>query len=262
MSKSRLLIIIPARWASSRFPGKPLLSLAGRPMLQHVFERVRQGAPEARVIVATDDERIAVVARGFGAEVRMTRQDHPSGTDRCAEVLEHFSLEHGSDPELVVNVQGDEPLLPPGNVRMLVQLMQSHPQVGMGTLACECGQGELSDPAVVKVVTRKDGRALYFSRAGIPFFRDGPGEVRLLARKHIGIYAYRPEVLRNLVRWPQSALEQAEKLEQLRALEYGVEILVGVGDSSLCVDLPEQVAAVEAALEYEARKSTWAEERD
>lgn len=247
MNSSEILVIIPARWASTRFPGKPLHMIAGRPMIAHVLDRAREGLPDARIIVATDNHRIAELAAELDAEACLTRSDHPSGTDRCAEVLEILTQKEGSEFAIVFNLQGDEPLLPPQNLRTLASLMRDNQGAEIGTLACPCPPEEFTVHDVVKVVTRADGRALYFSRAPIPHNREGiPND--LAPKKHIGIYAYRPESLRRLVRLPPSPLELTEKLEQLRALENGMDIVVGEGEPSHGVDTPEQAAIVHSII--------------
>jgi 3-deoxy-manno-octulosonate cytidylyltransferase (CMP-KDO synthetase) len=222
--------VIPARYGSTRLPGKPLLDLGGRPMIQLVHERVlASGAAE--VVIATDDERIRAAALGFGAEVQMTSAAHASGTDRLAEV----ALRRGwQEQDVVVNVQGDEPLLPPALVRQCAALLAADAGADIATLATPIESlEEFLDPAVVKLVRRADGRALYFSRAPIPWHRDGAvgglasqGEFRG-ALRHLGLYAYRVGALKRLAVTKPSSLEQAEKLEQLRALQLGMGIIVG-----------------------------------
>jgi len=253
VSTDDVLVVIPARWASSRFPGKPLVRLCGKSMIEHVYLRAKASAVVGGVVVATDDERIRAECERFGADVVLTRPDHATGTDRVAEAVSLWQELRKRSPGLVVNVQGDEPLLPPQNVRRLVELMHAHPAAEMGTLACACTEEEFANPNVVKVVCRADGRALYFSRAAIPLRRDGadgPGGAAA-ARKHIGIYAYRTGFLRRFVKLPQTPLELCEKLEQLRALEHGHEIVVGQGLESFGVDTPQQAATAERLLAAE-----------
>ena len=215
--------IIPARYASTRFPGKPLHLIAGKPLLQHVVERCREARSLTEVIVATDDERIAGVAREF-CSVEMTRADHPSGTDRIAEVAARIEC------DAVVNVQGDEPLIAPEVIDAVAGALSEAEMTTAATLVNNIS--DYSDPNVVKVVVSAAGRALYFSRRTIPFVRDlaeESPEKQLQAfpfLKHLGIYGYRCEVLRRLVEFPPSPLEQAERLEQLRALENGIQIAV------------------------------------
>ena len=238
--------IIPARYASTRFPGKPLHLIAGKPLLQHVVERCREARSLTEVIVATDDERIAGVAREF-CSVEMTRADHPSGTDRIAEVAARI------DCDAVVNVQGDEPLIAPEVIDAVAGALSEAEMTTAATLVNNIS--DYSDPNVVKVVVSAAGRALYFSRRTIPFVRDlaeESPEQQLQAfpfLKHLGIYGYRCEVLRRLVEFPPSPLEQAERLEQLRALENGIQIAVcPVEYEAIGVDVPEDVQRVEALL--------------
>lgn len=222
-------VVIPARHASTRLPGKPLADLAGRPMIQHVHERVvASGA--LQVIVATDDQRVAAACAAFGAEVEMTSAAHASGTDRLAEV----AMRRGwTGRDVVVNVQGDEPLLPPSLVRQVATLLEADPAADIATLATPIADlAEFLDPAAVKVTRRADHHALYFSRAPIPWHRDGQapdGSQREFggALRHIGLYAYRVASLTRIAAAAPSALELAEKLEQLRALELGMTIIVG-----------------------------------
>lgn len=218
-------VVIPARYDSSRLPGKALLPLAGKPMLQWVHERARScGASE--VCIATDDERIANAARGFGAEVVMTARTHVSGTDRIAEVA---ATRGWQDGDIVVNVQGDEPLIPPVIIDQVAKLLASNARADIGTLAVKIDTlADLSDPNVVKVACDAGGRALYFSRAQIPFNRDAPATVPAAALRHVGIYSYRVAALRRLASLPPAKLELIEKLEQLRALENGMEIRVAL----------------------------------
>jgi 3-deoxy-manno-octulosonate cytidylyltransferase (CMP-KDO synthetase) len=221
------VVVIPARYASTRLPGKPLLDIAGKPMVQHVWERAGQSKAE-QVVVATDDERIVDVVRAFGGEVIMTRVDHPSGTDRLQEVVAHLGLKSG---DVVVNVQGDEPLIPPAAINQVADLLIQNARADMATL-CEPVMDEAAfhDPNIVKVVCNEQGEALYFSRAPIAFPRDGRTDSQNPAlpwgHRHIGIYAYRTGFLHRYVSWPPCELEQTEKLEQLRALYKGCVIQV------------------------------------
>lgn len=216
-------VVIPARAASTRLPGKPLLPLAGKPMVQWVYERARRSAA-AEVVLATDDERIRDVALAFGADVQMTATDHASGTDRIAEVAR---VRGWAGEDVVVNVQGDEPLMQPLLVDQVARLLLDSPDADLATL---CGPlasaAAYADPNVVKVVSDVRGHALYFSRAAIPHERDRPEAVPGAARRHIGIYAYRVGALHRLAALPASRLESIEKLEQLRALENGMTLLV------------------------------------
>ena len=241
-------IVIPARYDSSRLPGKALLPLAGKPMLQWVYERARQ-AHAAEVIIATDDERIATAARGFGAEVAMTARAHVSGTDRIAEVARARGW---ADDEIVVNVQGDEPLIPPPIIDQVAQLLAAHARADIATLAARIdAAADFNDPNNVKVACDGTGRALYFSRAPIPWNRDAPGTLTPASLRHIGIYAYRVAALRRLAALPASRLEQLEKLEQLRALENGMEIRV-----ALAVERPLADVNTAADLERAERALT------
>jgi 3-deoxy-manno-octulosonate cytidylyltransferase (CMP-KDO synthetase) len=246
----RILGIIPARFASTRFPGKPLALIAGKPLLQRVVERCQLARSLTEVIVATDDERIATLARRF-CRVEMTRADHPSGSDRIAEVAARCEC------DAVVNIQGDEPLMDPGVIQQVGLLLDRFP---MSTAATPVRSvTEMESPNVVKVVVNLQGRALYFSRRTIPYLREAAGRSgseQLAAfpfLKHLGIYGYRRETLLQLVRYPVSALEAAEKLEQLRALENGIDIgVTRVAHDSVGVDVPEDVARVEAILQEQA----------
>jgi 3-deoxy-manno-octulosonate cytidylyltransferase (CMP-KDO synthetase) len=212
--------IIPARLRSTRLPGKALALIAGRPMVAHVAERTRRARGLARVIVATDDAGIEAAVAGTGAEVVLTRADHASGTDRLAEVARDL------DADIVVNVQGDLPLLDPRMVERLVARLADDPGLPMATLVAPLrDEAEWRSPHVVKVVVALDGRALYFSRSPVPFDRDGtrpPDDA--LGWRHIGMYAYRRDVLLRLAALPPSPLERRERLEQLRALEHGITI--------------------------------------
>jgi 3-deoxy-manno-octulosonate cytidylyltransferase (CMP-KDO synthetase) len=237
--------IIPARYGSTRLPAKPLVPLLGKPLVQHVWERARRARRLAGLVVATDDDRIARAVAGFGGEVVMTSPEHRSGTDRLAEVA------RGRSAALYVNIQGDEPLLEPGDIDTLVDGLARDAEAPMGTLAVPLADPrEAEDANVVKVVCDTSGRALYFSRARIPHPRhqapDGSGAAW---RRHIGIYAYRREFLLEFASWPPTPLETMEGLEQLRALERGGAIRVFPARGRyLGVDTPEDVAAVQNAL--------------
>jgi 3-deoxy-manno-octulosonate cytidylyltransferase (CMP-KDO synthetase) len=238
----RILGIIPARFASSRFPGKALASIAGKSMLERVVERASQARCLSQVLVATDDERIASEARRIGAAVRMTRADHPSGTDRVAEVASADSA------ELVVNIQGDEPLIDPGAIDAAVLGLLGAPEsIPMGTLKKRIvDPSEIGSPSVVKVVTDREGNAIYFSRAPIPYVRDGAAAEHW---KHIGLYVYRREFLLSYSQLPIGPLERAECLEQLRALENGYKIrVVETEYESVHVDTPEDLERVNRLL--------------
>ena len=239
--------VIPSRYASTRFPGKPLALIAGKSLLSRVVARVKQAGTLSEVLVATDDERIFAEAQRVGATGVMTRSDHPSGTDRVAEAAA------GRGADIVVNIQGDEPLIPPALIDRLVRALAEDATLQMATAASPSADADdLHRSDVVKVVRRADGTALYFSRAPIPF-RRGAGEgfspVPGLHLRHIGIYAYRRDFLDKLVATPPCALEETEKLEQLRALALGARMAVlETEESGLGVDTPEDVARVEAAL--------------
>jgi 3-deoxy-manno-octulosonate cytidylyltransferase (CMP-KDO synthetase) len=234
--------IIPARYASSRFPGKPLVPIAGVPMLQRVYEGARRAKRLRDVLVATDDERIAEACRGFGARALMTSSHHATGTDRLAEA----SL--GLGDAIVVNVQGDEPLIEGFVIDAAVAALEETPEAPMATVVHRAEPADLADPNRVKVVLDRRGFALYFSRAPIPHLRD-PGAAPPLWQ-HVGLYAYRREFLGRYVALPATPLERAEQLEQLRALEHGHRIRAAVveGWRSVPVDVPADVARVEALL--------------
>jgi 3-deoxy-manno-octulosonate cytidylyltransferase (CMP-KDO synthetase) len=240
---SAVTAIIPARWASTRFPGKPLVELCGKPLVQHVWERAGRAKLVGRVIVATDDMRIAEAAFAFGAEVALTSPRHATGTDRLAEVAKKLK-----SSSIIVNVQGDEPDIAPATIDRLVRALQGNPKLGMVTAANPVTDpADVHNPNVVKVVTDLAGRALYFSRSVIPHDRDGRGGVKYL--RHQGIYAYRRKVLLDFVKWKPTPLEEAEKLEQLRALEHGVAIgVMLVKRGSIGVDAPEDLVQAERAL--------------
>ena len=221
-------VIIPARYASSRLPRKPLADIAGKPMIQHVWEKAQQAGAN-RVIIATDHEEIEQVAKTFSAEVCMTSTEHNSGTERLAEVIEKMAI---ADDEIIVNVQGDEPLIPPVIIQQVAQNLAEN-QVNMATLAVKLEtKEELFNPNCVKVVTDQKGIALYFSRAAIPFARDHFADCNdaFVANqpylRHIGIYSYRAKFVNQYIRWQPTVLEKLESLEQLRALWYGEKIHV------------------------------------
>ena len=254
-------VVIPARFGSSRLPGKPLQMLAGKPLLQWVHE-VGMASGAAEVIVATDDERILTAARGFGARARLTSLTHVSGTDRIAEV----ALQSGwGEEDIVVNLQGDEPMMPPELVRQVAELLGQHPEAGIATLATRIGSVQaLMDPNAVKVVTDTQGRALYFSRAPIPWGRDSaPAGIvsqrgHQGARRHVGLDAYRVSALRRLSMLPPTPLETLEKLEQLRALEYGLQIRVAdaIAQPGPDVNTAEDLARVARLLESSTERTS------
>ena len=217
--------IIPARYSSTRLPGKPLLDATGKPLIQYVVENVRKARRIEAVYVATDDERIKQAVEDFGCEAIMTRPDHPSGTDRLAEAARILNLD---EDDVVVNVQCDEPEIDPNHIDLLVSLLINS-DAPMATLAAPLDEKSANSPNNVKVVLSQSGHALYFSRAKIPHDRDGKGTQYLL---HVGIYAYRKRFLDKITALEPTPLEQTEKLEQLRALENGFRIAVGVVDSA------------------------------
>jgi 3-deoxy-manno-octulosonate cytidylyltransferase (CMP-KDO synthetase) len=242
----KIVGIIPARFASTRFPGKPLALIAGKSLVQRVAEQCHRAKSLSEVIVATDDERIAAAAKAF-CRVEMTRADHPSGSDRIAEVAARCGC------DAVVNIQGDEPLIDPGVIDLVAGAL-AHSEMSTAATPVK-NPAEYDNPNVVKVVVNAAGHALYFSRRTIPYLREAasrPVPEQLAAfpfLKHLGIYGYRRETLLRLVRFPVSPLESAEKLEQLRALENGIQIaVVRVPYDSIGVDMPEDVAKVEQLL--------------
>lgn len=221
MSTPHYIAVIPARFQSTRLPGKPLLDIAGQPMILHVVERARASLASA-VYVATDDSRIQAVCQAAGVPVCMTDPQHASGTDRIAEVAR---LLHLPSDAIIVNVQGDEPLLPAKVIDQVAHNLAVRPEVGICTLYAEIeDEAEFRNPNAVKLVTDEAGHVLYFSRAPIPWPRDGHPGGTPWGKRHIGLYAYRVKVLQDFVRWPAAALETTEKLEQLRAMAHGVVI--------------------------------------
>lgn len=234
----RSVAIIPARYASTRFPGKPLAVLRGKPVIEHVYSRTSKCALLERVIVATDDKRIFDTVNGFGGEVIMTSPDHPSGSDRMAEVA------RGLDADLLVNVQGDEPFIDPSLIEAVIRPMDHMQAPDIFTAAVPLkNRAEYENPDIVKVVLDVQGRALYFSRSSIPYGY----EENSLSLKHLGIYAYQRDSLLKFVGLPQGELEQLERLEQLRALENGMSIGVAVVDDfqGVGVDRPEDLLEAE-----------------
>jgi len=248
-----IVAIIPARYGSTRLPGKPLSDIHGKTLIERVHERVRGATTLDRILVATDDERIAAAVRGFGGEVRLTSPAHPTGTDRLAEAARAL------EAEIVVNVQGDEPMLDPAGIDAAVRALTDDPRLEMATLSLPLRDAEeMLSSSVVKVVTDGEGNALYFSRSPIPFVRRGPSAALAaaaavatgLARKHVGLYAYRRATLARLASLPKSALEEAEELEQLRALHHGIRIRVVPmeGEGGPAVDTPQDLERVRALL--------------
>lgn len=245
-SKTTIALVIPARWGSTRFPGKCLHPIAGKPLVQHVWERSLQAKGISSVVIATDDDRIAEVALNFGADVVMTSPDHPSGTDRIAEVALRLK-----GATYFINVQGDEPMIDPLLISLLAKTLKHDPKIAMITAATPfIDPQEADDPNCVKVVVNQNGTALYFSRSRIPYQRDVKDKASALAPLlHVGIYGYRRDVLRKLVRCTPTPLEQCEKLEQLRALENGIPIhVVMTSHRGVGVDTPSDAVRVEKLL--------------
>jgi 3-deoxy-manno-octulosonate cytidylyltransferase (CMP-KDO synthetase) len=241
---SHILGVLPARWGSTRFPGKPLHRIAGKPLIQHVWERCQRCSGLDEIIVATEDARIVEAVAGFGGKAVMTSPEHPTGTDRIAEALR--SMPQATH---IVNIQGDEPLIDPALIDELAAAIAGDSSLDMATAANPLDPQDpaVRDPNVVKVVTALDGRALYFSRSPLPFFRNAVEGLPVL--RHKGIYAYSRSFLERFVTWPPSPLERAESLEQLRALENGASIKVLItGDTSPGVDTPEQALEIERIL--------------
>lgn len=256
MTDPAFRVAIPARYASIRLPGKPLRLIAGRTLLEHVFLKA-QASGASEVVIATDDTRIRETAEGFGARVCMTAATHPSGTDRLAEVADILGW---PDDAIVVNLQGDEPLMPPALIRQVAAGLAKRPPAAIATLQVAITQAEdLLSPHVVKVVSDAQGYALYFSRAPIPFHRTAFGQTGTLGElppdtryfRHIGLYAYRAATLRRYPRWPACTLETAESLEQLRALWHGLRIYVEEARElpPAGVDTEDDLARVRAILE-------------
>lgn len=245
--ETKVLAVIPARYASTRFPGKMLKPLSGRPLVMHAYQRAQSASLVDDVVVATDDQRIVDALTPLGVRVTMTRRDHPSGTDRVAEVAEH------SDADFIVNVQGDEALIDPKAIDATIQPLLDHPEIPLATARRRITElSVINNPNVVKVVCDMYGRALYFSRSVIPHIRDredlaAAGECYW---QHIGIYAYRREFLLKYAKWPTADLEKLEKLEQLRVLERGYRIAVVDTDyENIGVDTPEDLERIKAILE-------------
>lgn len=242
-------VVIPARYASTRLPGKPLLDIAGKSMLQHTYEKALQSNADS-VTIATDDERIRDHAEGFGARVCMTSPEHRTGTDRIQEVCTQLAL---SDSQIIVNVQADEPLIPPSVINQVAENLEREEEAGISTL-CEIisAKEEIEDPNSVKVVFDQRGFALYFSRSTIPW--QGSASAKNCYR-HIGIYGYRVAVLNQFVDWPASALEVQEKLEQLRAMDNGIRIHVAECTENIPpgVDTEKDLAQVRAHIQSELK---------
>lgn len=253
----KIVGIIPARYGSTRFPGKVLADIGGKPMIQWVYERAKRAAMLNAVVIATDDQRVAQAVKQFGGTAYMTRREHSSGSDRIAEVVRQAL----PDANLVVNVQGDEPLIEPEAIDLAVNVLLSDPKARVGTLARRISDArDLDNPNVVKVVLARDHTALYFSRSAIPYFRDNERREEWLKHhlylKHVGIYVYRRELLLEYVSWPPGRLEISERLEQLRLLEHGVPIHVALTEyDGRSVDTPADREATLAALANSSTQS-------
>ena len=248
---SNTVLVIPARYASTRLPGKPLRLLAGKPMIQHVYERAQEASSAVgfeSIVIATDDERIQTTCEGFGATVCMTSTDHETGSDRLAEVV---SINGWADDTIIVNLQGDEPLTPIANLKQVAENLEKNSEASIATLATPLtNDEEYTDPNVVKVVSDQQGMALYFSRSSIPFQRDPEQEITAFAQRHIGIYAYRASYLKSFADMQPCNIEQLEKLEQLRAMWYGARIHVAVAEEvpGHGVDTEADLIAIEKIL--------------
>ena len=239
----KVLCVIPARYASTRLPGKPLSMIAAKPMIQHVYERACQAQLPDEVVVATDNELVEKAVLNFGGKAVMTSPDHPSGTDRLAEVALMYP-----DVDVIVNVQGDEPMIPPEVIDRLAEAFNSDADLNMATMKVVMDEEDYENPAAVKVVTDQQGYALYFSRSLMPYPRNKPEGFKVF--KHVGIYAYRRNFLLKYAALAPTPLEKAESLEQLRALENGYKIKVLESDfQGIGVDTPEDLAAVNALFE-------------
>ncbi|MDN5619380.1 MAG: 3-deoxy-manno-octulosonate cytidylyltransferase [Psychrobacter sp.] len=240
-------IVIPARYSSSRFPGKPLADILGKPMIQHVYEKAAS-IKNATVVVATDDDRILSVVHSFGGKGMMTRPDHASGTDRLVEVMNEI------DADLYINLQGDEPLVRVEDLELLIQAMTADRSIEVGTLYHAINERQAQDPNTVKVVTSHSGRACYFSRSPIPFIRNN--EIQTNYKQHVGVYAYRKSVLERYTQLPESNVESAEQLEQLRLLDSDIDIYAfEVMKTGPGVDTPEDLQKVIAILQGKQSES-------
>ncbi|MGA8555589.1 MAG: 3-deoxy-manno-octulosonate cytidylyltransferase [Candidatus Acidiferrales bacterium] len=244
-----ILVVIPARYAAARFSGKPLIPIAGKPMIQHVVEQVRQATFPTRILIATDDERIKTAAEAFAGEAILTRADHRNGTDRVAEVAAHIMA------DLYINVQGDEPLIDPGTIDAVAAVMVEDESIQLATPCCVINhKNEIMDPNVVKIVQDFDGNALYFSRAPVPWVRDTGAKVAAQHCKHIGVYGYRRDALLEFPTLPPGELERIEQLEQLRWLENGFRIrVVETEYDAISVDVPADVERVEKLLKTQSK---------
>ncbi len=244
MDDQQVIVVIPSRYGSIRLPGKPLVSLAGKPMVQHVYERAKKAQTVHRVIVATDDQRIVEAVKAFGGEVRMTRADHRTGTERIAEVAVH---EKG---DIYVNVQGDEPLVDPVAIDTAVAALLEEPAAEIATVATAIRHAnDIMDPNIVKTVLDFDSNGMYFSRAPIPWVRDTQQKIHVKYWKHLGLYVFQRDALLEYPTLPQGELERIEQLEQLRWLENGWKIRVAeVEHDAVSVDVPEDVPRVEKLM--------------
>jgi 3-deoxy-manno-octulosonate cytidylyltransferase (CMP-KDO synthetase) len=249
MTDPRVVVVIPARYGSTRLPGKPLVGLAGKLMIQHVFERAKKAQTVHRVLVATDDQRILEAVHAFGGEARMTRTDHRTGTERIAEVAAH------EEGEVFVNVQGDEPLIDPAAIDTAVAALLEEPAAQIATVATTIRHaGDIMDPNVVKTVLDFDNYALYFSRAPVPWVRNTQQKLHVKYWKHLGLYVFQRDALLEYPTLPHGELEVIEQLEQLRWMENGWRIRVAeVAHDAVSVDVPEDVARVEKLLKEERR---------
>lgn len=237
-----ILCVIPARYSSTRLPGKPLAMIAGKPMIERVYERAKQAKRPNAVLVATDHALVYETVKRFGGSVMMTSPDHPTGTDRLAEVARKYT-----DADIIINVQGDEPLIAPEVIDLLAGAFDEDSELNMATLMTEMDKSEYNLPSAVKVVTSLNGYALYFSRSLVPYPRSKQGGSQLSVYKHIGIYAYRRDFLLKYAALAPTPLELTESLEQLRALEHGYKIKVLRTDfKSIGVDTPEDLEKVNA----------------
>jgi 3-deoxy-manno-octulosonate cytidylyltransferase (CMP-KDO synthetase) len=244
VDNEQVIVVIPARYESTRLPGKPLVPLAGKPMVQHVYERAKRAQTVHRVVVATDDQRIVDAVKAFGGEARMTRADHRTGTERIAEVAAH---EKG---DIFVNVQGDEPLIDPVAIDTAVAALLEEPVAQIATVATPIRRaGDIMDPNIVKTVLDFDSNGMYFSRAPIPWVRDTQQKIHVSYWKHLGLYVFQRDALLEYPTLPRGELEKIEQLEQLRWLENGWKIrVVEVEHDAVSVDVPEDVARVEKLL--------------
>jgi 3-deoxy-manno-octulosonate cytidylyltransferase (CMP-KDO synthetase) len=249
MSDPKVVVVIPSRFGSTRLPGKPLVTLAGKPMVQHVYERAKRAQTVHKVLVATDDQRILDAVQGFGGEARMTRSDHRTGTERIAEVAAH------EEGDIFLNVQGDEPLIDPVSIDTAVAALLEEPPAQIATVATPIRHAnDIMDPNVVKAVLDFDENALYFSRAPVPWVRDTQQKIHVKYWKHLGLYAFQRDALLEYPTLPQGELEKIEQLEQLRWLENGWRIRVAeVTRDAVSVDVPEDISRVEKLLREEKR---------